>query len=234
MSLGSFINSMEMSIKLLKEYSLYKGKGDWHLKNHSSEFIAISRENRHTDIYSTAIKNRDYEILLVDESIFQFTYGKDFLRFCFIQNPYKHPDILDYINSIYSSEELIDLKEGEIQSLISSIDDYEYEQFLSEQDFNLESHIIRYDYSQKGYAPLIHSCSHIHIGLNENLRIPISKILTPLKFILFCIKNTYYDNWKKSFVSGKTSEFVRNCKAQCGDLPKEFWQVDETYELHLI
>jgi len=106
-----------------------------------------------------------------------------------------------------------------MKSLIASISEDEFEQYLNEQDLNLKSHVIRYDFSRKGYNPLVHSCSHIHIGMNAQLRIPCSKILTPLRFITFD-QNT-------------TPKFVDTANSECKELDETYWADIEKYELFL-
>ena len=232
-SQGAWAISMSESLSFLKARKLFKGEGNFFKKNHSTDFIRISKENKHSEIYTAAIQNLDYEILLFDDSIFQFAMGERFLRYCFIQNPYKYVDIHDYLNSIYTPEELIELRQDEIELLISTVSENEYEQFRNEQDLDLQSHIIRYDFSDRGYTPLVHSCSHIHVGLNENLRIPCSRILTPLSFVIFCIKNTYYEDWKKSYDSNQTPSYLKGKKKLCKKLDSGYWQDIEEHELYI-
>jgi hypothetical protein len=160
----SFKLSVVDTLKLLKGFGIYKGKGDKAIGDHSEEFKKASRGNRHTDIYQIAIKNNDYEVLLYDDSIFQFGIKNNIIRYAFIQNPQHFFKKDDYLSSIYGADELLTFSEEDLIGLLDSIQEDEYEQFLNEQDLNLESHIIRYDLDLKGYDPLIHSCSHIHIG----------------------------------------------------------------------
>ncbi|MNL10885.1 hypothetical protein D3C87_1317000 [compost metagenome] len=227
-SLEHYINE---SIKLLKELDLYKGMGVKAIGDHSEAFKKISRGNRHTEIYNCAIENIDYEILLFDDSIFQFSLIGDVLRYCFIQNPSIYVDKFDYLKEFYSPEELFEYSDEE---LLSTIKEEEYEQFVDDQNLNLEANIFRYDLDSKGYTPLLHSYSHIHIGLNENTRISCSKILTPLKFVIFSIKNTYYKEWKNALKSNeRLNNSIKQSKDQCSNLPKEFWSNDETFELFI-
>jgi hypothetical protein len=234
MNFASFKISIEESIKFLSEQGLYKSKGFKPIGIHSEEFKNICRKNRHTDIYNVAIENNDFEILLCDDSIFQFTLDNGILRYTFIQNPHIFISRENYLNAIYTPEELLQFTDTDLLELNSSIKDEEYEQFYNEQDINLESHIIRYDLDDKGYSPLIHAFSHLHIGLNENLRIPCSKILTPHKFVIFVIKNTYYDDWKKAHKKDeKLPILIKESKERCRSLPSNYWNDIDKYELYL-
>lgn len=225
---GSFRISLDYSITLLKKMNLYKGIGKKPLGEYSPQFLKISRTNRHTIIHKTAIENLDYEILLSDDSIFQISKKENYLRYCFIQNPTCNFSRLEYIRTIYSDEDLIDIDEETLDNLITEVDENEYEQFLIEQELNLNSTIIRYDFDEKGYKPLLHSCSHVHIGLNENLRIPCSLIISPLKFVIFTIKQVYYDEWKEEFENNTDIiKYLEVAKKSCPKMAKNWDAIEE-------
>ncbi len=227
-SKGSFSISIDDSIAFLKTLGLFKGKGVKNTGEYSSEFLKVCRTNKHTHIYKTAIGNLDYEILLADDSIFQIAQKENYLRYCFIQNPNYSFSKHEFLKMLYPDEELVEIDEKTLDELIMDINENEYEQFLNEQELNLGATIIRYDYDEHGYKPLLHSCSHMHIGLNENFRLPSSIILTPLKFVLFCIKQLYLDKWSDrhqndaDFVS-----YLATAKKGCPAMQKNWDKVEE-------
>ena len=68
----------------------------------SEEFLTTSTEtNDLTKIYVAAIKNFDYDILLFDDSIIQFSYakikGKLILKYAYYQNPFDVPTYSDFL-----------------------------------------------------------------------------------------------------------------------------------------
>lgn len=231
MNRSKFLTSINDSISLLKKFNLYKSTGPKGNGIYSDEFLKVCKKNNLVDIYKCAIENFDYDILLKDDSIIQFLYDEGDLRYAFIQNPYNFISKEEYAIQIYTTEELEDFSEFELSELIN---ENEYEQFLNEQKLNSIANYFRYDCSKAGYVPLVHSYSHIHIGMNENIRIPTSKYITPLKFTKFCIKNTYYDNWKSYFEENSTflNEIVK-IKSECMQLPTFKWSSDENNELFL-
>lgn len=232
MTQGKFISSINEAVGLLNKLKLLKSKGSKGNGVYSEEFIKISKANNLVETYKCAIKNEDYDILLKDESIIQFQKKDDDLRYAYIQNPYKYISKEDYITLIYTAEELEELSEFSLEELVN---ENEYEQFLNEQRLNSISNYFRYDCSPSGYKPLIHSYSHFHIGMNENVRIPSSKIITPLKFTKFCIKNTYFENWKTQFeLDPDFANEVIKMKNDCLTLPQIKWNDIENNDLHLI
>ena len=232
MTSGKFFSSINESLILLNKFKLLKSKGPKGNGIYSEEFLKISKGDNIVETYKCAIKNEDYDILLKDESIIQFQKVNDDLRYAYIQNPYKYISKEDYVALIYTTEELEEFTDFSIDELIN---ENEYEQFLNEQNLNSISNYFRYDCSSAGYKPLIHSYSHFHIGMNENVRISTSKIITPLKFTKFCIKNTYFDNWKAQFdIDPNFINEVIKMKNDCLQLPENKWNVIEDNDLHLI
>lgn len=225
---GSFKSSFNKSLLLLKKMELFKSKGVKNMGEYSSEYLKICRTNKHTSIHKTALDNLDYEVILKDDSIFQISKDSDSLRFCFIQNPNFNFSKNDFVKYLYSEDGLLEIDDDTLSCFISEIDENEYEQFLNEQELNLHSTIIRYDYDKKGYKPLLHSCSHIHIGLNENLRIPCSIILTPLKFVVFCLKQIYYDKWSVEFNKNTNSViYLKEVKNECKKIKGNWVKIEE-------
>lgn len=232
MTSGKFLSSVNESLVLLKKFDLLKSKGPKGNGIYSDEFLKVSKGNNIIETYQCAIRNEDYDILLKDESIIQFQKINDDLRYSFIQNPYKYISKEEYITLIFTAEELEEFTDFSLEELVN---ENEYEQFLNEQSLNSISNYFRYDCSPAGYKPLVHSYSHFHIGMNENVRISTSKIITPLKFTKFCIKNTYFDNWKAQFE--KDPDFkneVITMKNDCLKLPNDKWDPIEDADLHLI
>lgn len=233
MNESKFNISIKDSLKLLKDFKLFKSNGVKPIGQYSDEIKKVSKENNHSLIYKIAIKNYDYEILLEDDSIFQFSFGNE-IRYAFIQNPYNYVTRKSYVLDLFSHEDLQDMDKSNIEEMFNSIDEEEFQQYVNEQELNINSNFIRYDAGIKGYKPLNHSFSHIHIGLNEHLRISCSLLLTPMKFVMFCLKNTYYDIWTDFFNNNeKFDERILICKKQCRQLNEINWSENESYELHL-
>jgi len=232
MNASQFNISLKDAISFIKEIGLFKSVGVKTIGQYSEEVKKVSKTNNHREIYECAIRNFDYEILLVDDSIFQFSYNEDELRYAFIQNPTKFVSKEDYITCILTPDEIKEIES--IDDLLELINENEYEQFLDEQELNSTSNILRYDASSTGYKPMIHPFSHIHIGLNSDFRIPVSMLLTPLIFMKFCIKNTYYEIWKNAFkIIEDFPNKILQSKNSCSLLNDKQWSEIEKSELYL-
>lgn len=236
MNESQFNISVNKSNKFLKYCDLFRMKGIKSLVEHgvSDEFKVASQSGKYYDAYSKGLENYDYDILLLDQSFFQFEYVHksdcNEIRYAFFQNPIDFISYKEYLETdpVYAGlEETID----EIGDMFYG----EYQQFLDEQVMNSLYTTIRYDSDLPNYSPLIHSVSHIHIGHNNNVRIPINKLISPLRFVVFVIKHVYYYVWKElvtndlDYLKSILNESNHGCQLLDGDK----WTSIEELELYM-
>ena len=230
---GKFQTSINDSVTFLNNFDLLKAKNTKSTSVDYSSFINFARKNSLSAIHNYIIEKNTFDILLKDDSIFLFSMDNNTIRYSYIQNPYNWASKEDYVLSILRDYD--EFENGEIlEAILGAVKEEEYEQFIHEQGLNSKSNHFRYDYSESGYEPLTHSCSHLHIGLNENLRIPISQMITPLLFVIFCIKHTYYQLWKGKINSADpylTSKLSNIKASEAFDLVN--WNQDEENELYI-
>ena len=68
------------SISLFKDYRLLKDIGSY-----KKETIEVSKTNDYLKIYDVIVNNKDYDILLFDDSIFQLSNKEGKCRYAFMQ-----------------------------------------------------------------------------------------------------------------------------------------------------
>lgn len=221
MNLAIFNVSFSKSEKVLKEANLFKSKGIKPVGSVSDEFKSASLKSSYFKTFKIGLQNLDYDILLYDDSFFQFSFEKSehnnypFLRYAFFQNPQEYISYEEYLESELNID----------YTTAGDLFIEEYQQYLTELEINTNSTTIRYDLDCKSYKPLIHSASHLHIGNSENVRIPCNKILSPLAFTIFVIKHIYYNNWQiliKDFEKFD-NDFFKNLKQNCAFIMPPFW-----------
>lgn len=208
MNEAAFLINLNTCKIILNEYELLKKVN---LKNvtrcsfnkYSSEFRKISKKNEYANTFIAGIEMDDYDFLLKDGSYFQFSFDKndtDFeMRFAFYPT----------INNISYLDFLYEFLEADLESC-GGVFIEEYQQFLSEQEIKFVSPI-RYDYNSRIYKPLVHSASHIHIGYEENIRLPVDKILSPTAFVKVVLQYYYFDRWKdKANSDDRSICFIKN------------------------
>ncbi len=190
--------------------------------------------------YTAYVKNlqsrREYDILLADESMFQFDKSKketivegkkrkyDYFRYCFIQSPTKMVSFEEYCKDLDNDE--VSGNEEFLREM------YETDGDVVEDTFPL---YLRYDVDYKGYLPNSHSYAHLHIGFKDGYRLPVSLILTPKAFVCMVLKLVYSDIWKDEVVShSNVCERVYSAlKSQCNKDKNPYWNRCEENDLYI-
>lgn len=237
MNQALFNISLEESMQALKDFKIFRSKGVKSINGDgvSPEFKSFSQRKKYKETFLAGLRNYDYDVLLNDQSYFQFQFNKKNkyveLRYAYFQNPFSFKSY-----ELFLKEEVIAKGYGDSVDEIGDLFQLEYQQFLEEQEAIETYTTIRYDSEPMGYKPLVHSASHLHIGYRNNIRIPLNKIITPLKFVLFVIKHVYYPNWKNmanddiSYIEKKLLQARLNCL----DLNVSQWEAAEKLDLHIM
>ena len=75
-------------------------------KDHYAESVKeVAREGTHWDIIQEVWKTHSYDLLLVDNSIFQFHKAGEDLRYCFMQNPKVKVSWKEFLNKNHLRED---------------------------------------------------------------------------------------------------------------------------------
>ncbi len=226
MTAGAFWTSYAESINLLKELDLYKTDNSHKGRSYSPDCKNYSRGNDYKALYQQLVDNLDYDILLYDDSMLQMSYENGEYRLMYIQNP------LDFItfDAFLDNNELTELSNDK-EVLYEMFHD-DYEQILEGMKMNLGALYLRYDVDSRGRKnnENIHAFTHLHVGLNNNVRIPVGCYMSPFAFTTFVVRHVYYDKWVEAV---RQSQIQFNHKNQCGTLPNNLWTQDEMKDFYL-
>jgi hypothetical protein len=100
---------------------------------------------------------------------------------------------------------------------------------------NLRKYVtpIRYDRDFGSYRQGIHPAAHIHIGLDNNVRLALSREMTPWSFLLFIIRQRYPENWER-LLGGTFSKSLRNSvRDNLPLVPIKYWDGHDFSEIAL-
>ena len=174
--------------------------------------ISFSLKNvSYDEIYFESLKERAFNFKLIDGALIQLMYecdDKEIIkhRLTF----YPKPNIERFQDNPQGFEET---HFG--NKLFSDIYNRKVIAFPIRFDFDLdESKYVEHD----------HSFSHLTLGNYKNCRIPVSKPVTPCKFILFILRSFYFDRFKV---------FYTNDSFKCDLSMDSLLTKDETEHLHL-
>lgn len=196
--------------------------------NFSKEFIEISQNDNYKEIYEVARRNNDYDIIILDDgAIFQFSYSTNNkneiteIRYAYFQAPI---DIISY-------EKFLEHMEFDIRVYGDSFYE-EYEQYKSELPMKDFVTPIRYDFSIPEYKYVKHPVSHLHIGHNNEIRIPMSVIITPFEFVLFILRHIYYIEWKGDIENPEFRKYYDQARKHMASVSKEYFIDDDKLDLY--
>lgn len=236
MTTAGFMMSFNQIERLLKDFNIWRMNGVKSIikEGVSEDFRSASIKDDYFNAYNIGLDNYDFDFLLKDQSYFQFEYnnkGKNLeIRYAFFQTPIDYISYEDFLCHIKEEQGITETVE-EIGSLF--IEDYN--QFLSEQEAKNKYTTLRYDVDYSNYKPIIHSVSHLHIGHQNHLRIPIEKFISPLKFVMFSIKHVYYKEWKE--MCEKNPHYVNKLLKSCSSgetlLSSKYWTDLEKLEMFI-
>jgi len=229
---ADFWTSYKASTLLLRDLNMRKNLQNHHGIPYSKDLVSVSKKGDIQALYAYMSDNLDYDILLADDSMITMNMEGGLVRMVYLQNPIKHIDILEYV-SMYHKDDLNVCSVDELREIYKE----EYERHLATLELNKAAVYIRYDEDPTLYRPMVHPYIHLHIGMNNNIRIPSSVEMTPLTFILFILQQVYYDVWVKEF-TGKSSQdniimgYAKQDK-QIFSLVEDVWKDSERQFLHL-
>lgn len=236
MNISSFNISFLKIHSVLKSFNLLKMKGIHSINDRgvSEEFKSASIKDTYYKAYQVGLSHYDFDFLTTDQSFFQFEFSSNQksteIRYAFFQNPIDFISYNDYVLQLINDQNLeLTLEE------VGEMFDEEYNQFLNEQENISNYATFRYDLDQNNYQPIIHSVSHIHVGHQNNIRIPLNKVISPLKFVLFVIKNVYYQEWKNKIETDPeyVIKTLKDARTHQTELDNTEWKDEEKLELYL-
>jgi hypothetical protein len=204
MSDNSFLQSIAKASALFSKADIRA-----HYNNHVSlpkGYVEQLRHNSYREQWEIYNKNHWYHIKLEDQSLILFK--KD--SFKYIMTPFAKMESKSLYEDKFK-QELFDegYNDIEIDELCEDIEMI-YQNYL-DTELKIGSHTpIRFDYHPMQYNNVNHPVSHLHIGHENDSRIPIKKIMTPYAFSGFILATFYPDHWKRIRIENKISEIDYN------------------------
>lgn len=229
MNKGTFWNSVNDAVKLLKKLNFIREVNIHKNFSYSQKEISHPQIEIHEDIYNELLYSQDYDMLLYDYSILQLSIDdNENIRMLFVQNPrlfISFEDFLTQMDLPFTNTNIARLRYDFKE---------DYDQFLSEQKAVANPTYFRYetDYVNRRDNENIHSFAHLHVGLNNCIRFPVGIDITPYAFVIFVIRHSYYDDWVNIIRKGLLDDNELNYKTRCGHLPNDLWTDKEKRSLH--
>jgi hypothetical protein len=109
----------------------------------------------------------------------------------------------------------------------------EYEVYLSTCTLKEAVAPIRYDFSPDDYTEGIHPASHIHFGHANNIRVGTKKVLKPVSFCLFILRQSYPNKWIELLGITEAEHWSKSVRIELDEVEAKFWNKFDEWEMIL-
>lgn len=185
--------------------------------------IELSKTLPYEKLWEFYISNLSYFFLLKDSSILWFDITNTCPTFIYFSCPYVCKTYSDFL----LSRNLIPKIVGD-----SYLSDYEI--YLTQCLKNENPVSIRYDYDPISYREGIHPCSHLHIGMDNDIRLGLKTILNPLSFALIVLRQLYPFVWSQLLIDKSYENLLKSYKSKMIKIEKKYYKSKDDWEHYLI
>ena len=227
-NIGAFGARINSSIALLRKCDLFL-KGEYIPRTSINGIASLLRKKNYAETWRLLLEESCFRILLNDFSFFTFDIdptgikSDNLVSMSYYGSPYVFVPLESFIIEQYGEEYLIFKDDPQLIE--------EYEQTLSDSSLIDMPVTFRYKYSPRQYDPGRHPASHLHIGHKNEIRVGCERILNPLSFIAFVIRQQYPQIWSSIVLCSH----IRICKASIRDsipvVPEEYISLQDKLEM---
>ena len=190
--------------------------------------IALSIKSLYSDVYEAGLAHSHYNILLFDLAFFQFSWAGDGeVRYAYYPNPF-------ISGNKEAQVKLQNWREAQVAEILSEED---VSALIAALTTSGTVPLVRYENSPSQYRLFRHPCSHLHIGLHSENRWPLSRVLTPLAFSMWIVKQYYSESWSlydddNHPTGNQLEQDLIDEQANCRILGNELFTPAEAQSLH--
>lgn len=188
---------------------------------------AYFRGKNYRETYEICFKEFIYDFRLNDQSLLLFLcegHGEHegSLSYSYYDAPCNVMPYNEFVQIYDSPEQVDDLKAINL-----------YDQYLATVGLSSNVTPLRYDYRARDYRSGIHPASHMHFGFNNDIRVGTNRILNPISFLLFILRQRYPNKWEE-FLNMKESEcWCRNIRHNVQTINASYWGTNDKLEMSL-
>jgi hypothetical protein len=146
------------------------------------------------EVYGKCVREFAYDFRLSDQSLLLFVKSGDNVHNGLSFSYYEPPaEVLPY-EEFVAAQLGLSPSEPDFQDAIDSWGDelrVDYEQYVDSAELKKAVTPVRYDCKASDYRPGVHPASHVHFGFATDIRVGTRRVLNPLSFILFILRQRY-------------------------------------------
>lgn len=184
--------------------------------------VSHLRELSYLDQWKTSRSEEWFHIEMEDLSLFLFAEGGT-SSYSYLQCPLDVPSYRNFLEQRGL--------EFSMQNKRENVNDYS----MLLDTAGLRQHLtpMRYDLDPNGYKSGVHPLAHLHIGLDNNVRLGLRKKMTPLAFVLFVMRQAYPESWERLLQQNEAVNLPKKIRPECNDVENVWWQQQDQLEHHL-
>jgi len=185
-SVGAGLNAVE---KTFAKLELLESRNEW--VRYPRELPGLVRGLSYVEEYQSFLNESMFDFLLKDRALLQFKHlSDDEVSYCYYQSPFDVPSYRDFL------AESLGPDADAIQDVGDSFLD-EYSLAIDTARLRKNLLVMRYDFDPKLYEHGVHPAAHVHFGQGNEIRLSVRRLMEPMSFALFVIRQLYPESWRK-------------------------------------
>jgi hypothetical protein len=185
------------------------------------EIVGDLRVLPYVERWKKALSSGWYHVRMADHSIFIFSEGTK-PSYTFLQSPLQVVTLSEYLDAL-GERDTPQSRAQHREDYLQVIDTASLREYVTP---------IRFDYDAGSYRAGAHPAAHIHIGLDNEIRIATNK-MSAVSFLLFVMRQIYPLCWERLLSREKRDRLVRPIRSRETVLLPELWTELDRIELHL-
>jgi len=186
------------------------------------EIIRAQRELPYEEMWRLAHDKKWFHVQFEDLSIVQFQ-NTPAPSYHLIECPLDVPPLGDFLETMK-----IDYRDRHSADVVDL-----YNEAIDTASLRKYVTPIRYDRDFRSYRRGIHPAAHLHIGLDNNIRLALPREMTPWSFLLFIVRQKYPTHWERLLNSQLAKHFERNVRDSLPLVPGDYWAGHDLCEIAL-
>ncbi|PZQ68379.1 MAG: hypothetical protein DI563_20500 [Variovorax paradoxus] len=215
-----------MRVSLFRKYFRYAGliveeEAPEHFRL-TNEIVFELRQLNYVEQWRRSFIKRWFHVRLADQSLFVFDERENKQSYGYYACPLEIVSFQSFL-----------LDQG-LEHTQRNRAEYQEQYDLVIQTANLKESFtpIRYDRDDGSYRSCVHPSAHVHIGLNNEIRVATRRSMSPIAFILFIIRQHYPKNWERLLEHADELKLSHRIRADLELIGAENWMDADEHQLY--
>jgi hypothetical protein len=188
-------------------------------------------------IYEECVREYAYEYRLTDQSLLLFVKSgsnvhNGSLSYSYLDCPVKVMPYREFVGNEIGMDVMDENFDEEVDSWGDQLFS-DYDQYINSLNNKSTVTPLRYDYKASDYRAGIHPASHVHFGHENEIRVGTNRVMRPLSFLLFLLRQRYPAEWDQLRNMRQMSIYVRNVRSELDLVESTYWSERDQDEIFL-